>query len=384
MQLRLTTSILLSLTLALSACSDKKSTHKKTASHADFVVQYAQDAKHLSFSSTVAPLSIENIPSPVDGTVKSMHFHYGEMIKDKEVLLALQSDTLEKNYQSAITDFISKKSAWLNEQQKFKGTKALRKAGIVPENDFRSEQSSYNNAYLSFLQSKWKLEDVLVTVGLNFKTVQKLDVTNQDAVYKVLTAKADTLKIHASRPGIALLPTKANSTQLEAALVSGSQIKKNQALLAIGDMQGIQLSLDVDEMHVDGIKVGQTVTIDSVAFPGIILHGKVSSVSHQAHQDSGSGLPVFPVLVTVKKLPPHALEKIHVGMTAKVNVNIDASKTIEVPLSAVTMNNGKPSITLRQADGSTKKISVKTGNTQENTVIITDGLKPGDHIVITH
>lgn len=370
------------LTFSLVGCSqDASKKHKRSV----ITISPTLIKQSLAFSSTVRPIQLQNIPSPVNGLVKQLYFDYGSLVEKNQPLITIESESLQKEYQTNLADFISKKTQWLNAQLKFKGTKRLKKEGIIAENDFLAEQSSFNNTYVTYLEATWKLQALLKTLGLSFKKIDSLDVRNKGDLYKALTAKANTLTITAPDAGIVLLPSKSgsndsNSQQLE----KGSQLKKNQTLLAIGNMRGMQLLIDVDEIHINQIKPQQAVTITSVAFPGMTLKGQVTSISHQAKINNTSGLPTFTVVVVVPHLPEAAKHTIQVGMTTTVTLHLSLKRDITIPLNALTQKSSHYFVTTLSDAGKNQSIAVVPGETQLNTVTIKQGLKPGDQLVIPH
>jgi multidrug efflux pump subunit AcrA (membrane-fusion protein) len=130
--------------------------------------------------------------------------------------------------------------------------------------------------------------------------------------------------------------------------------------------------------------VGQAVNVTGIAFPNYVLRGKIKRVDRQG-ESAGNGLSTFSVQIVVSKLTPQQKNDIHVGMSAKVEINIKQDKQIMVPMAAVTEKNGMSYITIyNEKTKKTHAVKVKTGQTTADSVVILSNVKIGDKIVISN
>ena len=168
-------------------------------------------------------------------------------------------------------------------------------------------------------------------------------------------------------------------------LTAGTDLKAGQLMLSIGDLSGLQATINVSEVDVNQIKPGMKATLSGDAFPGIFLNGVVTSVSSQANPDSGSqgNLAQFSALITIPKVDPKAAALIRVGMTSKIKIKFDQGKKIVVPLSAIVTKNGQSNVMMIDKSGTRKLVPIVVGNTTSDGIIILQGVSVGDRIV-TH
>ncbi len=119
----------------------------------------------------------------------------------------------------------------------------------------------------------------------------------------------------------------------------GSQVKNAQVLLAIGDSSGISLIIKVNEVNINNIKVGR-----QLLSPAKRLHlcAKRKSRTYRATSVSGRQwrCPHISRQYCCSKLTPEQLKIIHMGMSAKVALNIESKPSIRVPISAITVDQG--------------------------------------------
>lgn len=152
----------------------------------------------------------------------------------------------------------------------------------------------------------------------------------------------------------------------------------------IGDLSGLIVHISVNEFNINELKVGQKVKVSGTAFSQFTLDGQISGIDRQAQTSSG-GVPVFAVEIVVPKLTPEEQAIIHVGMSAKVQINIEGPPVVTVPFSSVYVKNNISYVKMQDRNShKIIEIPVKTGATTEDAVVIESPLKAGDKVVATH
>ena len=277
----------------------------------------------------------------------------------------------------------------MTNQQNFAGMQSLYDAGAVAKNDYQTNKSQLDNSKLDFLQAEYELEHILRTANVDPEKIEKLSISDTDAVNKLLQRRFRHVPIMASGDGIALFPSQKTSSSSGSGdsssgkLTVGSAVKQDQLLLSIGDLSGLSAVFNASEVDIYRIRVGIPVTVTGSAFPGKELKGVVSSVSAQANQGGSSGgLSMYAVSVKIPNVDPKTMERIRVGMTAKFQIDIDTQSRIMLPLEAVQEKNGQSVVTILDANGKEKEVSVVTGRTTMTDVVIESGIKVGDKVVV--
>ena len=133
----------------------------------------------------------------------------------------------------------------------------------------------------------------------------------------------------------------------------------------------------VNEIDISKVKVGQKVEIGVDAFPEMKYTGEVTEVANIGEQMRSSNAKVFEVKIKV-----HEFDSIlRPAMTTK-NIIITSiiPKVLYVPIESVTNSD---SISFVYMVSGQVKQQVKTGATNENQIIITDGLKEGDEVYLS-
>ena len=366
---------------SLSGCHGKT----QPANKAQQIVTVKKQANitHLYYDSTIEPLKTVSVITQVAGTVRSLNFKYGQMVHKGQLLMVLSSQKLATDYRNAVNSYLEKKNAYETSYQSFQGDQALHKAGVISKESFDQEQNTYETSILSFYQAKEALEKVLKLAHIDASTIEGLHLNDTKQVNKILQRNFNDLKVYATGTGVALFPPANTSGSSNKELEVGSMVKQGQLLLSIGDMSGLSTTVKVSEININRVKAGQKAVLTGVAFPGVNLNGYVSAVASQAQnsQSGFSSLGMFQVAVVVPKITAAQRKKIHVGMSAKVDIEIKNSPRIMLPIGAVFEQKGKSMVKLKQGD-KTVAVPVLTGETTETSVTILQGLKSGDQVVI--
>ncbi len=366
-------------TINLVACGSHET--EKKAELTSFEVKPQPLHKILHFTGTIQPLRESTLSSPMEAVVESMNFHYGQMIKKGDVVLTLNSNELQKQYNDTLTDYLKAKDSYSIAKAKFVGTKELWDAGLLSKNNFLSEKSGVDTARVTMMQATRKLTEMLEKMDdKNFQNLSSLSLADFEKVRTILTANHNIIQLKATSDGVMLYPPKSGEDKT-ARVTVGSTVKAGQVIALIGDLQGISVEIDVPEIDIDKIKPGMSATISGIAFGKHRLKGTLVAVNAQASNTSGGGLPSFTAVVEVKSLTPEQQPWIKVGMSAAIELNVDSDDQLLIPIAAVKREKGNSIVHLQLAQGTIEKRIITTGPAQADSVVIESGLKNGDVVV---
>ena len=139
----------------------------------------------------------------------------------------------------------------------------------------------------------------------------------------------------------------------------------------------LELVLDVDEVDISNIIIGQAAEVSLEAWPESMIEATVVSVAPRNTAVQGSGLVTYDVYLALGEtdLP------VRVGMTANANlITAQRSDVLLVPNRAITPDRaaGKYYVTLASGEA----VEVTIGLRDENNTQITSGLSEGDELLI--
>lgn len=375
---------LLLMSLLVFSCGKKSANGKEKT----FLVKEEPISTSLYFPGTLAPISTVAVTSPVDGHVSHLRFSYGLPVKKGQELVAIASNRAAEAYQKAISEYLQRKSDYMTNSISFDGDTALYKAGIISRETYFAAKSSHETTVLNFYQAKFALEKILEQMKIDSAGILALNLSEMTKVQKLLNQKFTHIVVASPTDGVALFPVPGNggsdNKEKTGKLTPGSDLKAGQLMLFVGDLSGLQATINVSEVDVNQIKSGMKATLTGDAFPGVTLVGSVVSVSSQANPDSGSqgNLAQFTALIKIPKITPQEAAIIRVGMTSKIKIKFEQGKKIVVPLSAIVTKEGQSFVMVVSPSGEHKKVPVTVGSTTANGIIILNGVSPGARVVL--
>ncbi len=381
---RCITITMLVISSLLTACGSSPSLKKITQD--TYTVAIQPFHKTLYFTGTLQPLHESTLTSPVDAVVESMPWHYGQSIKKGDVVFTLNSAELQRQYNDTLTDYLKAKDSYSIAKAKFTGTEDLWGAGLISKNNYLNEKSGLNTARITLMQATHKLSDMLDKMGdAPDNQLTNLSFAEFDKVRLALTRQHNLIRLKSSRSGVLLYPPK-STAENSPHITVGSAVKAGQVLALIGDLSGVSVEIDIPEVDITEIKPGMQATVRGVAFGKQALHGKLVVINAQASASSGNGnaLPSFTALVEVKALTRAQQSRLKVGMSAAVELDVNSTDKLLVPLAAIQQKSGKSMVQIQMPDGKTSMQPVTTGPVHNDNVVIESGLKAGDVVILCH
>lgn len=157
-----------------------------------------------------------------------------------------------------------------------------------------------------------------------------------------------------------------------------NRVTSGQVVAHLTNYNDLQTVVQVDELDISKIQVGQTVNLKVNAFADQTYTGKVSAIATEG--TSTNGVSTFDVTIHFDKV-----DNLKVGMSTEASI-LTASKedALYVPLDAVhTANGGKYVIVASSSSNGqsgTEQKTVKTGLANEDYVELTEGVSEGETI----
>lgn len=335
------------------------------------------------YAGNLQPLNSVVVTTPTEGVIEKMSFHYGDYVKAGQVLFVMDSEKFQSDYKTALMQYIKAKNDFNSSQTQLKEGEFLHSKQLISDDDYKTKKNSFYNSQLSLLEAKDALTRLLKQLDVKGFNFYDLTIADIDKITAALHLQADSQKIQIIAPtsGIALLPTKSDNTS-DKKIAKGEQVKQGDVLAVIGDGKGFSLHVSVSEFDVNQLKIGQAVKVTGAAFPDYVLQGKISGVEHQG-QSNQSGIPNFSVEIIIPKLSEAEEKNIHVGMSAKAEVNVAGESAITLPIAAVFEKQGSAFVKVKNKKNNTiSDVQVTTGKTSLDSIVILSHLNVGDQVVV--
>lgn len=186
-------------------------------------------------------------------------------------------------------------------------------------------------------------------------------------------------KIDPSEPGTkyALSPVEApiSGSIVSSPLKVGTTVTTNSAVTMIGDIDNLQISVNVPERYVAELKTGLKAEVSLEAYPEVVFSASVSRVSPVVD----SSTRTKQVILNFDKKD----SRVNAGMFAKVKLyTTKYSGKLVVPSDAVVTNDdGSAYLFVVNDDYTVSRREIKTGKSIDGKIQVTDNLMSGERVV---
>lgn len=159
----------------------------------------------------------------------------------------------------------------------------------------------------------------------------------------------------------------------------GQFLSAGTTIVTLQSLDPIYVDFYLPQQALASISIGQDVTATVDAFPGERFTGQISAVNSKV--DTGSRN--VQVRATIRNNPARLLP----GMFAKIDIAVGKPEQIvTVPLTAI-VNNAYGDLVyvvdgIHDGQGTARQMFVKTRPAKGDHIAVTDGLKPGESVVI--
>ena len=169
-----------------------------------------------------------------------------------------------------------------------------------------------------------------------------------------------------------------SGTITEVDVKTGDLVSSGESAFRIDDLASIYVDLQISEVDLASLKVGQQATLEFDAIPDNTYQGEVTEIGMIG--SVSQGVVNYPVTVRVT----NADENIRPGMTASVTIITDqANDVLLVPNKAIHTSNGQKTVTVL-FEGQQITVPVTVGLTNDSTSEVTsDQLQEGDVVLIS-
>ena len=217
--------------------------------------------------------------------------------------------------------------------------------------------------------------------------VAQANLTKAQADYEKWKNGPDPAEVEAKKAKIAAEQATLRQAWIEAPFVgtitqvdahTGDQAAANKSAFRLDDLSKLYVDLEVSEVDIDQIEIGQTVNVSFDALSGKQYVGKVSDVAMISDETSSA----VNFTVTVELMDPD--KDVRPGMTSEVEiVTAQREQALLIPNQAVRVVDGKQIVYVLQADQSTKTVEVGLGvSSDAYSELLSGDLKAGDLVVL--
>jgi len=342
------------------------------------------------------------------GTVDTVNVQVGDTVETDQVLAELAKSSLPQNIILAQADLVSAQKA-LDDLTKSDTAEAQAVVNLRDAQDAYDKASDYyDSLFKTYKYDKLIYVRKMTPFGMKrfpmIKTVKvkKADEdTIQNAKQDLELAKSklddaqraydqlkggNTSEIQAAQAKIDAAQATINLSRVSAPFdgvvtesypLPGDQVTVGQKAFRIDDLSSLFVDVDVSEVDINSVKVGQPAILTFDAILGKEYHGKVVQVAQAGTANNG----VVNFSVTVELTD--ADESVKPGMTAAVNIVVEQIKDVTlIPNRAVRLVDGQRVVYVL-VDGKPVKKDVRLGSSSDTmSVLLVGDVNEGNLVVL--
>ncbi|MCI1579129.1 MAG: efflux RND transporter periplasmic adaptor subunit [Clostridium beijerinckii] len=307
-----------------------------------------ENGQYVNAGDTIATLDDQDIQNSIK-TAQSQINSAEQQIKTAEQQVNTAETSMEK-YKLNLDDA----------QRNYDRQKTLFDGGAISKTDLEAAETKLNNAKADYNSGNASIESAKAGVGTAKANVE----TQKVNLEKYQSDLANTV-IKAPISGVIS----------DKVLNVGQMASQGAALAKVNDISSVYATIQVPQEKITGVKIGQAATI-TVDGNDKTYDGTIEAMDSAADATTR----VFNCKVKIdngdKSLLPGIFGKVQL-------ISEEKAQVITVPISALAGNEGDYSVFIND-NGIAKKQKITIGETNENNVEITDGIKEGDQVICTN
>ena len=352
----------------------------------------------------IEPDTTITLTAPFDGNVQANLVEQGQRVEAGQVLLRMDPSTLEVQLRDALSAQLKARRTvqemqdWDssptvararrslrttemtagNTQRKLTESENLFQRGIIPRNELDDLKQQTQQQQLDLASARSELQQALDQGKGEYRQIADMELTNATVKYDALLKLLEGKEVKAPFAGIVVPAPGNNSSQTggntNAPVQAGSKVSQGQVLFGLANIERLKITAKVSELDINQLRQGQAVEVLGDGFDGERLNGSVSVVSGLAIASDSQGSAQFPVTLSIPKLTPQQLQRVRLGMSARLTiVTYNNEQAIVVPVQAISGGEVEYRETM---DKPVERVKVTTGQSTPQGVEVF-GLKPG-------
>ncbi len=288
------------------------------------------------------PEQVTTLIAEVNGTVKSFHAEEGSTVAAGEILIRIEK-TITSDYESARSEYARLRSLASAASADYNNAKTLYAEGAISKSDLTAKKNALEAAL-----SQQKAAELQVEIAADNFGKYQISVPWDSVVLKAYAAPGD-------------------------------YVTAGQALAEIGGLTGYEITADLDEKYFPLLKIGLPVSI-AVSDAGIgEIRGEVNSITPKIDTETGT----FQVRIKVPESFPYQASDLTVNLEFLL---LEKDRAVAIPekylLSEGKDGENADTFVLLYDRGKVKKQFVKTTPGFGSNLLVDEGLKDGDLVIL--
>lgn len=337
----------------------------------------------LTYTGTTRPDQQVTLRSQVSGEVIDLAVDVGDEIAQDEVLAQLDGDRQTTNLNEAQAELSARRAETAQAEVSISDAQfaAVQAQAILDQARIDATRLRQLASQGAISQQAAEAAELAVT---NAEQAVRSAQAQVDAQRQAAAAAAE--RINAQQAILVQTQRQLSYADLRSPLTGvvlsrqvdvGDFVESGDAVLELGDLSTLDVTVQVSELEMSQLRVGQSAQVQLDAFPGEgTITGQIERIAPVA--DSTSRL--VPVQVSL----PNPGGRMGSGLLARVQFSAGQQSRVVVPASALTLGDEEDVVFVIEGEGEQAKAvarSVRTGARGQDRVEILSGLTIGESFI---
>ena len=358
--------------------------------------------KDIEYIGTTFPLREVALRSRIEGQILSVMVDMGDRVEQGQVVARIDNLITESAVAEAKAEVAALQSEVTSLEANVNDARAQVQQAQLELQQAQSNAARREQLLQQGAITKQEVETVRTAVGT---AEQRLRSAQQQVDNRLAAVVAAQRRVAAQealvaqeeqRQSFAVLSSPFKGSVVQRNFEPGDLAQPGNEILRLGDFSQIKVRVEISELELARIKIGQPAQIKLDAFPQQTFTGEVTRISPAA--DATTRL--IPVEVTI----PNGERLIGRGLLARVNFTRQGEQSIIIPKTAIQVSSNKAQIQNAKSDqadvnvaqnqatifvlqrtGEQAKViarQVKLGKRANSQIEIISGLEPGEEFVV--
>ena len=340
----------------------------------------------LAYTGTTQPYQQVSLRSRVDGEVTLLAVDVGDQVASGDALVRLDADLLTVEVNQAAAELQARRSEVAQARASVSDAQTGLETARVELQQAQADANRLirlaNEGAIS-IQEAEQAQLAVDTAQQVLQSAAEQIRTRQEAVNAAegrVGAQEAVVDETQERLSFAMVQSPLTGSVLTRSIETGDYVESGDELLQVGDLSQIKVMIEISDLDLAQVSLGQPVTVRLDAFPDETLSGQITRIAPAA--DPASRL--IPVEITI----PNETGRIGSGLLARVELQSDTGDRITIPNEALelTEDADNPTIYVVQSpEGQTATVQSRTvtvGRQADDQTEILSGLQPDEVLVV--
>jgi len=327
----------------------------------------------VSATGQVSYTNSASVTTQVSGAVSKVYVKNGDVVKagDPIIQVSLDQDSMQK-YVQALSYYQSAKNSLANAQA---GTYSLRSAMINAQETFLKQaiNKGRDSDDPTYRQLKADKDSAEAKYNNQDNVIAQAETSLNSASLALKQASPTTYApIAGTISGLSIQP---GTVIAQSTSSSNSNVTTSQKLANISTLSAPMITVDLSEIDIPKVKVGQKTTLTFDALPDKTFTGSVTGIDTTG--TISSGVTTYETVITLDTIS----SEIYANMSATANIIVATkSEALYVPSSAVLSQDGQYYVRTL-VNNAIQNVNVEIGLSSDAGIEITSGVTEGDEVV---